>query len=468
MITFVQASSSQEYGGTSLSVQLNGVTPGDAIVGSVVITSSSIAIANVTDNAPGGSDSYILVNATSSVSNNSSAASFYALNVKGGNRTVTIAFSTSTPGWSDVVITEVSGVAAVNALDGNSVHVLSDTGFFPSGTPITTTAGSDYIYGALVSSYEASGCNSCTAVSPFTTRISNANGYATEDQIQANAGSTEAQFTTTTGYYTYYLYTLAFKEGAPPSIPTNLTAIAVSPAEIDLSWASSTDPVEMAGYDIYRNGTFIASTTALSYNDTGLTAGTSYSYAIAAFDTAGNVSATSTSISATTQAAVISTNSPVVAVAAGYAHPAVPPPGTPLPVSSSSSVTASPPSISASGTSSPSDTVAASIRSEISLLTQQLQSLMAQAGEQGRTLSSAYAFTDDLSLWDRGPAVTALQEYLIHVRKGPAAEALANHGPSGVFGYLTYHALMEFQASHGIPATGFFGPMTRRYIATHG
>lgn len=35
------------------------------------------------------------------------------------------------------------------------------------------------------------------------------------------------------------------------------------------------------------------------------------------------------------------------------------------------------------------------------------------------------------------------------------------------FGPATRNALIRFQASHGIPATGFFGPITRGYIAAH-
>jgi peptidoglycan hydrolase-like protein with peptidoglycan-binding domain len=35
---------------------------------------------------------------------------------------------------------------------------------------------------------------------------------------------------------------------------------------------------------------------------------------------------------------------------------------------------------------------------------------------------------------------------------------------STLFGMMTYKALQKFQKSVGLPATGFFGPMTRAYI----
>jgi len=38
---------------------------------------------------------------------------------------------------------------------------------------------------------------------------------------------------------------------------------------------------------------------------------------------------------------------------------------------------------------------------------------------------------------------------------------------TNLFASLTKKALMKFQKSHQIPATGFFGPITRAYINTH-
>jgi chitodextrinase len=87
---------------------------------------------------------------------------------------------------------------------------------------------------------------------------------------------------------------------AAPSAPTGLTASSTSSSQITLYWNASTDNVGVAGYKIYRNGSYLTSVTTLSYSDTGLSAGTSYSYTVAAYDAAGNVSAQSSSISITT------------------------------------------------------------------------------------------------------------------------------------------------------------------------
>ena len=89
-------------------------------------------------------------------------------------------------------------------------------------------------------------------------------------------------------------------DNTAPSMPTGLTATAQSSSQINLSWSAATDNVAVAGYRVYRNGTQVATSTGTTYSNTGLTAGTTYSYTVAAYDTAGNVSPQSTSVNATT------------------------------------------------------------------------------------------------------------------------------------------------------------------------
>jgi chitodextrinase len=84
----------------------------------------------------------------------------------------------------------------------------------------------------------------------------------------------------------------------PPTAPTNLVATAGN-TQVSLSWFASTDNVGVTGYDVFRNGTKVATTTRTSYTDNGLTDGTSYSDYVEAFDAAGNVSGPSNTVSAT-------------------------------------------------------------------------------------------------------------------------------------------------------------------------
>jgi chitodextrinase len=99
-----------------------------------------------------------------------------------------------------------------------------------------------------------------------------------------------------------------------PSIPT-LNGSAVSPTQANLSWSSSTDNVGVAGYELYRDGSSLLQTTSTSYSDTALTAGNTYSYTVAAYDTTGNHSVQSAPVTITTtqndtQAPSVSITSP--------------------------------------------------------------------------------------------------------------------------------------------------------------
>lgn len=85
-----------------------------------------------------------------------------------------------------------------------------------------------------------------------------------------------------------------------PTAPTNLAASNVAQTTLTLGWTASTDNVAVTGYDIYKNGTLLTTVTTTSYNVTGLTAATAYTFYVKAKDAAGNVSAASTTLSVTT------------------------------------------------------------------------------------------------------------------------------------------------------------------------
>ena len=89
-----------------------------------------------------------------------------------------------------------------------------------------------------------------------------------------------------------------------PSVPTGVTASAVSANQVNLTWTASTDNVGVTGYKVYRISVLVGSPAVTNYSDTGLTASTTYSYTVAACDAAGNCSASSASVSATTLAGV--------------------------------------------------------------------------------------------------------------------------------------------------------------------
>jgi hypothetical protein len=91
-------------------------------------------------------------------------------------------------------------------------------------------------------------------------------------------------------------------DNTAPTVPVDLVATAVSISQIDLSWTASTDTNGVTGYKIYKDGTQITTViSGVSYQSTELSEGTSYAYTVSAFDTVGNESAVSGSVSATTQ-----------------------------------------------------------------------------------------------------------------------------------------------------------------------
>ncbi|MGW3496102.1 glycosyl hydrolase family 18 protein [Streptomyces sp. NPDC001020] len=72
----------------------------------------------------------------------------------------------------------------------------------------------------------------------------------------------------------------------PPSAPGTPTASGITDTSVTLSWTAATDDKGVKNYDVLRDGTKVATVTATSYKDTGLTAGTDYSYTVQARDTA--------------------------------------------------------------------------------------------------------------------------------------------------------------------------------------
>ena len=84
--------------------------------------------------------------------------------------------------------------------------------------------------------------------------------------------------------------TTACPDTTPPSTPTGLAASNVSQTGLTLTWNASTDNVGVTGYDVYRNGTKMATVTSTSSSQTGLACGTSYAFGVVARDAAGNSS----------------------------------------------------------------------------------------------------------------------------------------------------------------------------------
>jgi hypothetical protein len=81
-----------------------------------------------------------------------------------------------------------------------------------------------------------------------------------------------------------------------PTAPGTPSATSVGTTTATISWARSSDNVAVSRYDVSRNGTVVGSAPQPasgnpSFADSGLTASTTYSYVVTAFDAAGNQAA---------------------------------------------------------------------------------------------------------------------------------------------------------------------------------
>ncbi|MWC31306.1 glycosyl hydrolase family 18 protein [Paenibacillus sp. MMS18-CY102] len=104
-----------------------------------------------------------------------------------------------------------------------------------------------------------------------------------------------------------------------PIAPSGLAVTAVTQTSIALSWNASTDNSgSVAGYDVYNGTSLVASVTGLNATVTGLAAGTTYSFSVKAKDSAGNISAASTTVSGKTSDA--GTTNPTNAWVANHAY----------------------------------------------------------------------------------------------------------------------------------------------------
>jgi len=143
---------------------------------------------------------------------------------------------------------------------------------YKNGSLLTTTAGTSYTVNSLAASTSYS----------FYIKATDAAGNL------SSASATES------------ITTLGNPDTDAPSTPASLSTSNVAQTSLNLSWSASTDNVVVSGYNIYKNGSLLTSTTSTSQSVTGLSAGTSYSFNVKAFDAAGNLSSASNTVNPTT------------------------------------------------------------------------------------------------------------------------------------------------------------------------
>lgn len=213
----------------------------------------------------------------------------------------------SDPNGNEVPESGVAGSITVSNSSDNIPPTTSITapinGATVSSTITISANASDNVGVAKVELYIDNALFGTDLNSPYTfswNTTSSANGSHT---LQAKAYDAAGNV----GTSTIVNVTVNNPDTQPPTVPTGLTVTGVTTSSISLAWSPSSDNVGVTGYKIYRctgicaPNTQIGTAAGTSYVDTSLAASTTYSYAVAAYDNAGNTSAQSSAVQGTTQ-----------------------------------------------------------------------------------------------------------------------------------------------------------------------
>jgi chitodextrinase len=98
----------------------------------------------------------------------------------------------------------------------------------------------------------------------------------------------------------YTASTYAEPDTEAPSIPLNATAFNITATSFDVTWNASTDNKKVVGYEVFKDGVKVGTTTENVFSFTGLDPLTTYDITVKAIDASGNLSAESTVLEVTT------------------------------------------------------------------------------------------------------------------------------------------------------------------------
>ncbi|MFE2535205.1 glycosyl hydrolase family 18 protein [Streptomyces sp. NPDC059371] len=143
---------------------------------------------------------------------------------------------------------------------------------FPSGTSVTSAWDADVTSSGNHWTAKNKSWNGTLAAGASVSFGFNGAGAGSPSNCTLNGGSCDGG-TTVPG-------------DSAPSAPGTPTASSVTDTSVKLSWGAATDDKGVKNYDVLRGGSKVATVTTTSYTDTGLTAGTDYSYTVQARDTA--------------------------------------------------------------------------------------------------------------------------------------------------------------------------------------
>jgi chitodextrinase len=302
-MAFVQAATkAQTSGQTASNAFASNVTSGDLLVVGVFVDLG--ATVTVTDSR---GDVFTQI-VHQPVANDHDADVLVSTASSSGTDTITVNAGTGKNVYA-FSIHEYSGVTS--AVDGVSTAQGNNTS--PASGNLTTGTPNDLVFVWFTNGSNFQNENFPSLSSSYTKRELSGTGvtqcYAFANCVQSADLFTTATVTTNAtatlnAADIWSATVVAFKRGSdttPPSVPTNLAVTGTTASTVSLAWTASTDNVGVTGYKIYRAGAQVGTATTTSYTDVSLTSSTSYSYTVLAYDAAGNNSAQSPAVLATTQ-----------------------------------------------------------------------------------------------------------------------------------------------------------------------
>ena len=205
-----------------------------------------------------------------------------------------------------------SATSAADTTPPTAPAALTTTATSPTQINLSWVTSTDDVgvTGYRLERCQGAGCSNFAQIATPSTTTFNDTGLTASTSYSYRVRATDAAANLSAFSSTATASTNAAPDTTPPSAPANLTAAAASPTQINLSWIASTDNVGVTGYRVERcqgvacsNFAQIAAPSTTTFNDTGLTASTSYSYRVRATDAAANLSAFSSTATASTNAA---------------------------------------------------------------------------------------------------------------------------------------------------------------------
>jgi uncharacterized repeat protein (TIGR01451 family) len=175
---------------------------------------------------------------------------------------------------------------------------LTATAVSGSRINLSWTASMDNVgvTGYLVERCQGMGCSSFAQVGTTATTTFGDTGLTATTTYSYRVRATDGS-SNLSSYSGVATTTTQSADVQPPTAPTDLTVLATTQSEVNLSWTASTDNVGVTGYLVQNcqgsgcsNFAQISSTPLTTYDSSGLVAGVSYSYRVQATDGDSNLS----------------------------------------------------------------------------------------------------------------------------------------------------------------------------------